>query len=75
MNLFFLRPKRHVYQHKEEPTHIKIRTRWAVGEVHLEFEIAMINCLENAIPLLTISHTEYVIVVIEDLLRWMHQWC
>jgi hypothetical protein len=44
---------------------MKKRTRCAVSEIYLEFELAVINCLENAIPLLTILH---LVVVIEELL-------
>jgi len=60
-------------QHKERAGTHKKRTRWAVSEIYLEFELAMINCLKNAISLLTIMPTEYLVVVIEELLRCTYE--
>jgi hypothetical protein len=55
-------------QEKEQALKKK-HTRWAVSEIHLESELSMINCLENAISLPAILSMKYLVVVVEDLLR------
>jgi hypothetical protein len=44
---------------------MKKRTRLAVSEIYLD----MIDCLKDATPLLTVFRTEYLVVVVEEVLQ------
>ena len=44
------------------------RTRWAVDKVYLDIKLTPLNCLEDAISLLAILRSEYLVIVIKEAL-------
>jgi hypothetical protein len=44
------------------------RTRWAVDNVFLDIKLTPLNCSEDAISLLAILRSEYLVIVIEEVL-------